>query len=83
MVLKHSTYKLFLNSINLFTHMDIFPGFHPGLGHGVSHAIDSQCVLRLQTRHISPEVGMRTRTRSFSVVVVILYFILMLYFSTT
>ena len=52
--------------------MDIFPGFFPARGHDVFHAIDSQYVLRLQTRHTSPEVGMRTRTRSLSVVVAML-----------
>ena len=62
--------------------MDIFPSFLPVLGHGVFHAVDSQCVLRLQTRHTSREVGMRTRTRSLSVVVIMLDFINMLYFST-
>ena len=61
--------------------MDIFPSFLPVLGHGVFHAIDSQYVLRLQTRHTSPEVGMRTQTRSLSVVFVMLYLLNMLYFS--
>ena len=54
--------------------MDIFPSFLPALGHGVFHAIDSQYALRLQTRHTSREVGMRTRTRSLSVVGVMLDF---------
>ena len=61
--------------------MDIFPSFLPVLGHGVFHAIDSQYVLRLQTRHTSPEVGMQTQTRSLSVVFVMLYLLNMLYFS--
>ena len=62
--------------------MDIFPSFLPVPGHDVFHAIDSQYVSRLQTRHTSPEVGMRTRTRSLSVVVIMLDFLNMLYFST-
>ena len=66
----------------MLTHMDIFPSFLSVLGHDVFHAIDSQCVLRRQTRHTSPEVGMRTRTRSLSVVVIMLDFLNMLYFST-
>ena len=52
--------------------MDIFPSFLPVLGHGVFHAVDSQCVLRLQTRHTSREVGMRTQMKSLSVVVLIM-----------
>ena len=63
--------------------MDIFPSFLPVLGHGVFHAIDSQYVLRLQTRHTSPEVGMRTQMQSLSVVVIMLNFLNMLYFSTS
>ena len=75
--------KFFLNSINIFTHMDIFPSFLPVLGHGVFHAIDSQYVLRLQTRHTSPAVGMRTQMQSLRVVVNMLDFLDMLYFSTS
>ena len=54
--------------------MDIFPSFLPVLGHAVFHAIGSQYVSRLQTHHTSREVGMRTRTRSLSVVGVMLDF---------
>ena len=60
--------------------MDIFPSFLPVLGHDVFHAIDSQYVLRLQTRHTSPEVGMRIQMQSVSVLVVMLYFLNMFYF---
>ena len=63
--------------------MDIFPSFLPVLGHDVFHAIDSQCVLRLQTRHTSREVGMRTQMKSLSVVVVMLQFLNMFYFFTS
>ena len=59
--------------------MDIFPSFLPGLGHGLFHAIDSQYVLRLQTRHTSREVGMRTQMQSLIVVVIMLLFLNMLY----
>ena len=63
--------------------MDIFPSFLPVLGHGVFHAVDSQYALRLQTRHTSPAVGMRTQMQSLSVVVIMLDFLNMLYFSTS
>ena len=63
--------------------MDIFPSFLPVLGHGVFHAIDSQYVLRLQTHHTSREVGMRTQMQSLIVVVIMLLFLNMLYFSTS
>ena len=63
--------------------MDIFPSFLSVLGHDVFHAIDSQCVLRRQTRHTSPAVGMRTQMQSLRVVVNMLDFLNMLYFSTS
>ena len=72
---------IFLKINQSVSYMDIFPSFLPVLGHGVFHAIDSQYVLRLQTRHTSREVGMRTRTRSLSVVVIMLQFLNMPYFS--
>ena len=62
--------------------MDIFPSFLPVLGHGVFHAIDSQYVSRLQTRHTSPEVGMQIQMQSVSVLVVMIYFLNMFDFST-
>ena len=62
--------------------MDIFPSFLPVLGHGVFHAIDSQYVSRLQTRHTSPEVGMQIQMQSVSVLVVMIYFLSMFDFST-
>ena len=73
---------IFLKINQSVSYMDIFPSFLPVLGHGVFHAIDSQYVSRLQTRHTSPEVGMQIQMQSVSVLVVMLYFLNILYFST-